>query len=566
MSKPGKVLKGLCKKLGVRLTVKRGKKRVYKSVAVLKRQCVNKKKKKKVKRKRRRKFGAPIDRRKNRERRTEARKRTGLYFVPSRNLPYKEKIAAKKYILERQRLREAQDFDALKKLIEKRLKEERIRDRYTKGPNKRPVNVNKGISKIVKAVDPDSFKYEVEGSKPGSKYSIDLLHMACTCGDFRFRRSDKSKEDPSRLCKHIDQIFRQKGISQQQWCEHVGKEGSVDPEVMNMLLGLSTFGRKKRKSRKKVKKEKISSSLKKLCKKHKVRLTVKRGKKRVYKSVKVLKEQCAKKKKKVKRKRKFGEQANTNPSVMTEKDFHDKFMTPLIDKAINNTKKKIVKLDNAYFLKNKIVKLDMTDFRNFMNPLLNDLGTINDDILKTYYKSYKFKDEKKEQVKAIGSLYDPKSLLNKIANLLEFPNNENLLKTLVKTTNKTVKHFKAKEAEKAKYGSKKVKRKVKRKRRFGTIRMVPVDFEDVQIGSNYIVTKDDGQEITGKLMHYQGPNYHLNYDNNAQPGERPYIYVVSFDNRRGNTHHRIFVDEIVKIEKVDFPVLPEALVEKIGDY
>ena len=59
MSKPGKVLKGLCKKLGVRLTVKRGKKRVYKSVAVLKRQCAAKKKKKKVKKvvKRRAKFG-----------------------------------------------------------------------------------------------------------------------------------------------------------------------------------------------------------------------------------------------------------------------------------------------------------------------------------------------------------------------------------------------------------------------------------------------------------------------------------------------------------------------------
>ena len=58
MSKPGKVLKALCKKLGVRLTVKRGKKRIYKSVAVLKRQCKRKvKKKRKVKRKRRRKFG-----------------------------------------------------------------------------------------------------------------------------------------------------------------------------------------------------------------------------------------------------------------------------------------------------------------------------------------------------------------------------------------------------------------------------------------------------------------------------------------------------------------------------
>jgi len=51
MSKPGKVLKGLCKKLGVRLTVKRGQKRVYKSVKVLKAQCKRKVKKKKVKKK-----------------------------------------------------------------------------------------------------------------------------------------------------------------------------------------------------------------------------------------------------------------------------------------------------------------------------------------------------------------------------------------------------------------------------------------------------------------------------------------------------------------------------------
>tara|TARA_X000000368_G_scaffold402608_1_gene376697 strand:- start:45 stop:452 length:408 start_codon:yes stop_codon:yes gene_type:complete len=63
MSKPGKVLKGLCKRLGVRLTVKRGKKRVYKSVTVLKAQCKRKagkkkKKKKKKKVKRKRKFGA----------------------------------------------------------------------------------------------------------------------------------------------------------------------------------------------------------------------------------------------------------------------------------------------------------------------------------------------------------------------------------------------------------------------------------------------------------------------------------------------------------------------------
>jgi len=62
MSKPGKVLKRLCKKLGVRLTIKRGKKRVYKSVKVLKAQCKRKagKKKKRKKVKRKRKFGAHI--------------------------------------------------------------------------------------------------------------------------------------------------------------------------------------------------------------------------------------------------------------------------------------------------------------------------------------------------------------------------------------------------------------------------------------------------------------------------------------------------------------------------
>ena len=58
MSKPGKSLKTLCKKLGVRLTVKRGKKRVYKSVKVLKAQCAKKKKKVKRKIKRKRKFGS----------------------------------------------------------------------------------------------------------------------------------------------------------------------------------------------------------------------------------------------------------------------------------------------------------------------------------------------------------------------------------------------------------------------------------------------------------------------------------------------------------------------------
>ena len=61
MSKPGKVLKRLCKRLGVRLTVKRNGKRIYKSIKVLKAQCKRKKKKvvkKKKFVKRKRRFGS----------------------------------------------------------------------------------------------------------------------------------------------------------------------------------------------------------------------------------------------------------------------------------------------------------------------------------------------------------------------------------------------------------------------------------------------------------------------------------------------------------------------------
>ena len=73
MSKPGKSLRTLCKRLKVRLTVKRGKKRVYKSVAVLKRQCANKKSKK------RRKFGSsPTTKQKRNSRKKKVKRKQKL--------------------------------------------------------------------------------------------------------------------------------------------------------------------------------------------------------------------------------------------------------------------------------------------------------------------------------------------------------------------------------------------------------------------------------------------------------------------------------------------------------
>ena len=69
-------------------------------------------------------------------------------------------------------------------------------------------------------------------------------------------------------------------------------------EMRQMLYGKRR--RRKRKSSFGKKAKKPSAALRRLCKKHKVRLTVKRGKKRVYKSEKVLKKQCKKAMKKKK--------------------------------------------------------------------------------------------------------------------------------------------------------------------------------------------------------------------------------------------------------------------------
>lgn len=56
----------------------------------------------------------------------------------------------------------------------------------------------------------------------------------------------------------------------------------------------ASFGKRKRKRKVKRKKvsKKLPAALKRMCKKYKVRLTVKRNGKRVYKSEKVLKKQC----------------------------------------------------------------------------------------------------------------------------------------------------------------------------------------------------------------------------------------------------------------------------------
>ena len=282
MSKPGKSLRNLCKKLGVRLTVKRGKKMVYKSVAVLKGQCANKKKKKKVKRRRRRrKFGASLvvgdD-----ESKDDNNNSTDI------------------------------DIDSL-------------------------VSMLNDLGIIAEKDDKNVNLIRIRSNTNKNKsYVLDTLNKFCECPGCRF----------SLTCSHLKSLFpgdpevQEQYDAGRQWASHFRKEhgrppinSDRDPRTLtrlnnfldwyNNIKGIDTtqikineqgsskktrqFGRKKiKRKRNKMKKEKISSSLKKLCKKHGVRLTVKRKGKRVYKSVKVLKGQCKRKtskKKKVKRRR-----------------------------------------------------------------------------------------------------------------------------------------------------------------------------------------------------------------------------------------------------------------------
>ena len=49
---------------------------------------------------------------------------------------------------------------------------------------------------------------EVNGSKPGTSHKVDTKSVTCTCQDFRFKRSNYSKESINRQCKHISKVFR----------------------------------------------------------------------------------------------------------------------------------------------------------------------------------------------------------------------------------------------------------------------------------------------------------------------------------------------------------------------
>ena len=124
----------------------------------------------------------------------------------------------------------------------------------------------------------------------------------------KIKRKVSKKKGPSAALKKLCKRLKVK-LTTKRGGKRVYKSEKVLKAQCKKAAKKSSFGKPK----KKVSKKKVpSATLKKLCKKLKVKLTTKRGGKRVYKSEKVLKAQCkkaAKKSssgKKKRRKRKFG--------------------------------------------------------------------------------------------------------------------------------------------------------------------------------------------------------------------------------------------------------------------
>ena len=172
MSKPGKVLKNLCKRLKVRLTVKRGKKRVYKSVKVLKAQCKRKKKKKKKVKRKRKKI-------KKKRKKVKRRRKFGSNSLVDRITKLKLKDKYEKIL----KAAELKDSDSSKNLNDKFIKNlEELNKKVSEREIKEKINneylyystLTRGKIKAEK----DWIKYQELFSTEISKYTPEQVKQA----------------------------------------------------------------------------------------------------------------------------------------------------------------------------------------------------------------------------------------------------------------------------------------------------------------------------------------------------------------------------------------------------
>jgi len=326
---PSASLKRMCKKNGVRLTVKRGKTRVYKSSKVLKEQC-----QRKLKRKLKKNFGR------------KKIKRSSIMPPKRKRRGKKRKTTSKKRkTTMRQRLSAAADyarghpgtiagFTAGAGLSAAALNELQLAARRGYSARK-----NKNLLSMKPESMTDNQKQKLEAYKAQQAALASPIYGGFTRGKKKaiFMRnglvgfSMLSYEDKKKILSKLtkEQIESIKTASKEAYEEATYRGGTIkdtitgwfkplnknekelkwrdDRKKIQAAMNKGEYGKRRRRRRKKRSfgkkaSKKPSAALRRMCKKLKVRMTLKRGKKRVYKSESMLKKQCKKAMKRRKKK------------------------------------------------------------------------------------------------------------------------------------------------------------------------------------------------------------------------------------------------------------------------
>jgi len=329
---PSASLKKLCKKNGVRLMVKRGKKRVYKSSKVLKEQCQRKLKKNKKKNFGRKKI-----------------KRSSI-MPPKRRTPKRRKVTKRGGKKSKKR-RGKKSPKTFKKLMEEMYKGAQKRGRAaSRYVRKNPKKIARGVAGAAglgyagyegylgarRGLDvtnsrfiglpegaEDPYASPTRRAYRGAKGYAGRAYDAAKGANYRSwprRGWDATKAAPGAAwsgAKGYAGRAKTKASSGMDYLRSLFKRGKEKTDEEKEFEDVE-FGKRKRRRRRKTaygkrkrrrrsfgkKAKKPSAALRRLCKKLKVRTTLKRGGKRVYKSEAMLKKQCKKAMKRKKKKSK----------------------------------------------------------------------------------------------------------------------------------------------------------------------------------------------------------------------------------------------------------------------
>ena len=187
-----------------------------------------------------------------------------------------------------------------------------------------------------------------------------------------------------------------------------------------MNLATFLFGKKKRSKRRSIKSKKPNITLIRKCIRLKIKVTRKIGKRRVYKSTKLLKKLLAKKLKKLKtrkRKPRFGASAIDQGFPPYEKTsiqkVKDDLLTPITQIIFlnKNVKSDDEKNDEVVNIINKFKK----KYKNQLGNIERDVGDISSTILNiSAYNPYNIINNEKKKLQSNEDFYTPELLINKI--------------------------------------------------------------------------------------------------------------------------------------------------------